>query len=470
MPNVRAHDGISSRQLVAAIVAAVAGAIVATSAIVVRAHPDEIGGHTLTPNDGLFRPGVNGAVWTDDSGESASAADVAAAADAASTALTPQAIWLLQSGRWDFFLPALPSVSTLTQVPPVASLIVIMISTGSGPTAPPTVEALATGLDTPWGMAFTPDGALLITERGGFIRLYRNGALQPNPVADLRSDVRAEGEGGLLGIAVDPAFAQNRHIYVYHSYTGAGGAMLNRVVRYQLSDAFVATSPQVVIDGIPGSSIHNGGRIEFGPDGMLYITAGDAAETSLAQETGSLGGKILRIRADGTVPDNPFGPSAVYSMGHRNPQGLDWDAVGQLYATEHGPVGQDEVNRIFGGSNYGWPTVTGAPGDPRFVDPLRVYTPSIAPSGATFYDGSRLPCWQGDYFFATLRGAHLHRLDFVAPGQIAGEERLLDGQFGRLRDVEVGPDGLLYVITSNRDGRGDPAPSDDRLLRISIAC
>ncbi len=448
-------------------------ALAAFPAMSVRAHPEEIGGHSLTPNDGMFRAGLNAAVWTDDSGAPAAASDVVAAANAANSGLTTDALWLLSGGQWSFYLPAVASASTLTQVPPIASLFVVMSATSGGGSAPapaPTVETLATRLEIPWGLAFTPDGSLLITERPGRIRVFQNGALRAQPVLDLASGVTPAGEGGLLGIAVDPAFAANRHIYVYHTY-GSPTALLNRVVRYELTAEFVATDPFVLIDGIPGAANHDGGRLEFGPDGLLYITTGDASDTTLSQNRTSLAGKILRLAKDGSVPaGNPFAGSPVYSMGHRNPQGLDWDASGQLYATEHGPTGLDEVNRIDAGGNYGWPTVTGAPDDPRFIDPIRHYTPSIAPSGATFYEGDALPCWRGDFFFATLRGTHLHRLDFAAPGQLVGEERVLDGSFGRLRDVEQGPDGKLYIITSNRDGRGSPVAADDRLLRVSVVC
>jgi glucose/arabinose dehydrogenase len=302
---------------------------------------------------------------------------------------------------------------------------------------------------------------MLITERPGRVRVVENGALRSTPFADLTSTTAAVGEGGLLGMAIDPNFAQNRLIYFYQTYRDAGSQLRNRIVRYRDSNGL--TEGTTILDGIIGGTIHDGGRIRFGPDGKLYITTGDANQSSLSPNTGSLNGKILRISPDGSIPsDNPFTGSPVWTFGHRNVQGLDWEPrSGTLYATEHGPVGFDEVNRIEAGRNYGWPTVTGARGDARFVDPIVEYTPAIAPSGASFYNSNVMPCWQGDFFFVALRGTHLHRLDFDGSGRMVGEERLLENAYGRQRDVQVGPDGMLYVLTNESNGR---------LLRVSVAC
>ncbi|MGH2369729.1 MAG: PQQ-dependent sugar dehydrogenase, partial [Chloroflexota bacterium] len=218
------------------------------------------------------------------------------------------------------------------------------------------------------------------------------------------------------------------------------------------------------------ASIHDGGRVELGPDGRLYATLGDAADASLAQNRDSPAGKILRLERDGSIPaDNPFPGSPVYTLGHRNVQGLAWQpGSGRLYATEHGPVGNDEVNLIERGQNYGWPQAQGREHAAPFRAPLAVYTPSIAPAGATFYDADAIAQWRGSFFFATLRGTHLHRIVFDGnePGRILAEEQLYAGTYGRLRDVAQGPDGALYLATSNRDGRGNPRPEDDRILRI----
>lgn len=424
---------------------------------------------TLTPNGGQWRAGLNAAVWQNDSSAAVPASTVAGAAASAS-ALRADALWLYQGGSWLYYLSSVPSVSTLASLPSVASLFVVLSAPSSDPAGPPTATTVVSGLNVPWSLVFAPDGRWFVSERPGLIRVIENGTLSPTPLADLRGSVSATGEGGLLGLALHPNFASNGWLYAYYSYSGGG--VLNRVVRLTVQGNTNVGTPEMILDGIPGSSIHNGGRIAFGPDGKLYITAGDASNSSLAQNLSSWGGKILRINDDGTIPsDGPFPGSIVYTYGHRNPQGIDWQpGTGQLYVTEHGPTGDDEVNRIIAGSNYGWPTVTGIAGDPRFVDAIAEYTPSIAPSGASFYNASLLPCWNGDFFFATLVGQHLHRIRLNSAGGVASEERLFDGTYGRMRDVKVGPDGYLYVLTSNRDGRGTPRTGDDRILRVSVTC
>lgn len=332
------------------------------------------------------------------------------------------------------------------------------------------VERVASGLIAPWSLAFAPDGRMFVTERPGRLRVIVNGALQPEPVAVL-SDVAATGEGGLLGMALDPDFDTNGWLYLYYTYRSEG-QLRNRVVRYvESNNRLRQDTRQVLVDDIPGSGVHNGGRIAFGPDGRLYVTTGDAAVTSLAQDRASLAGKILRIEADGAIPnDNPFPGSSVYSYGHRNPQGLAWQpGTDRLYATEHGPSANDEVNLIEAGQNYGWPVAQGRNHPASFAAPVIVYDNTVAPSGATFYDDTAIPQWRGSLLFTALRGTHLHRVVFSDddPRQVATDERLYDGEFGRLRDVVPGPDGTLYLLTSNRDGRGNPAAADDRVLRIT---
>ncbi|MCZ6583008.1 MAG: PQQ-dependent sugar dehydrogenase, partial [Thaumarchaeota archaeon] len=225
----------------------------------------------------------------------------------------------------------------------------------------------------------------------------------------------------------------------------------------------------ILVDKIPGSIIHDGGRLKFGPDEKLYITTGDAGNADSAQDLNSLGGKILRINQDGTIPsDNPFADSPVFSYGHRNPQGLDWDPVtGKLVSTEHGGFAHDEINIVEAGKNYGWPKVIGGEHDPDFVDPiLHTGDDTWAPSGATFYDSDNIPEWENKYFVATLRGNHLRMLDLdVESNQVVSSEALFSN-FGRLRDASMGPDGNLYILTSNQDGRGSPAKNDDKILRI----
>jgi glucose/arabinose dehydrogenase len=328
------------------------------------------------------------------------------------------------------------------------------------------VETLATNLEVPWSMAFAPDGRLFVTERPGRVRIL-DIATRSSEVALTLDDVYTESEAGALGLALDPTFAQSRLVYLYYSARLSGRAV-NRVVRYREAGNRLAERV-VLLDDIPASPIHDGGRLRFGPDGLLYITAGDAAQSNLAQDVASLAGKILRLNSDGTTPrTNPFS-SPVYSYGHRNPQGLDWHPVtGDLWAVEHGNTGNDEVNVIDAGANYGWPRIEGNQTMAGMRTPITSFSPAIAPSGASFYRGQRLPRFTNNLFAGTLRGTHLLRLviDPSSPRTIASQERLLEGRFGRIRDVVSGPDGYLYFCTNNRDGRGSPITTDDRILRL----
>jgi glucose/arabinose dehydrogenase len=240
------------------------------------------------------------------------------------------------------------------------------------------------------------------------------------------------------------------------------------VVRYREAGATLAERV-VLLDNIPAAAIHDGGRLRFGPEGLLYITAGDAAASGLAQDLGSLAGKILRLARDGSTPrTNPFG-TPIYSYGHRNPQGLDWHpASGELWAAEHGNIGNDEVNVIDAGVNYGWPRIEAAQTMPGMQTPAAFYNPAVAPSGASFYRGARFPRFVNNLFIATLRGTALLRVTLDGR-RVASTERLLEGTFGRLRDVVTGPDGSIYLATNNRDGRGAPSAGDDRILRLAPA-
>ena len=333
-------------------------------------------------------------------------------------------------------------------------------------TAAPRTEIVASQLELPWDLAFAPDGRLFFTERPGRLRVMVNSAVQPEPVATL--PVAAEGEGGLLGLALDPDFASNGYLYLMYTYWDDTGSLRNRVSRLSVRGNR-AGDETTILDGIPGGSIHNGGRLRFGPDRQLYITTGETAVTQLSQDLSSLGGKILRINRDGSIPeDNPFPGSPVYSYGHRNVQGLAWHPLtGRLFASEHGPAGHDELNVIEPGRNYGWPRVAGRGGESDLVDPILDVSPSIAPSGIAFYQGNS-SAWSGNLFMATLRGQHLRRIVLGGPDltQVAHEEKLFENQFGRLRCVLLGPDGNLYLTTSNRDGRGSTGPDDDMIIRV----
>jgi glucose/arabinose dehydrogenase len=332
------------------------------------------------------------------------------------------------------------------------------------------VETVVGNLEIPWAVDFATDGRIFFTERAGRIRVIRDGRVDPQSWATIQ--VAHRGEGGLLGLTLAPDFARTRFVYVYYTYQD-GGRVLNRVVR-MVDREGRGQVDRVIIEGIPGTTVHDGGRLRFGPDGKLYITTGDARQPSQAQDRSSLAGKILRLNPDGTIPDdNPFSGSPIYSMGHRNPQGLAWHPdTRTMYAAEHGPSGdlglccRDEVNVIEAGKNYGWPEASGRGGAPRFVDPIADSgaNETWAPSGILV--PSRGP-WRGSLLMTALRGTHLRRLLLAGPEftRVSNQE-VHFRELGRLRDVIQGPDGTIYLITNNTDGRGRPGPNDDRLLRI----
>jgi glucose/arabinose dehydrogenase len=325
-------------------------------------------------------------------------------------------------------------------------------NTAAPPATAPAVRVIATGLQVPWGVAFLPDGDALVSERttGRIVRVPAAGG-PPQPVMQVPDVDTNSGEGGLLGLALSPSYARDGLVYAYFT-----SVQDNRIVRFTLGGP-----PQPILTGLERNVIHDGGRIAFGPDGMLYVGTGDAGNGPLAQDPESLNGKILRLRPDGGVPDdNPFRGSPVWSVGHRNVQGLAWDRAGRLWETELGQDRVDEVNLIRPGGNYGWPRVEGH-GDTaggRYTNPLVTWpTPEASPSGAAIAAGA--------LYVGALRGERLWRVPL--DGARAGSPRaLLDGRFGRLRTVAVAPDGALWVTTSNRDGRGNPAGDDDRIIRV----
>ncbi|BCB82439.1 PQQ-dependent sugar dehydrogenase [Phytohabitans flavus] len=324
-------------------------------------------------------------------------------------------------------------------------------STPGGPPDLGAPQQVASGLDVPWGLAFLPDGNALVAERDtGRVLQVSPGGGQAREVYEVPG-VDPGGEGGLLGLAVSPDYAQDRWVYAYFTSDSD-----NRIVRFRLDGG----RPEVIFDGIRKAGNHNGGRIKFGPDGMLYAGTGDAANTASSQSPDSPNGKILRLTPEGEpAPGNPRAGSPVYTLGHRNVQGLAWDSAGRMYATEFGQNRLDEVNRIEPGRNYGWPDVEGE-GDTRggrFTNPIVTWsTDEASPSGAAI---------SGDTLYvAALRGERLWTVP-LNEGQ-AGEPRAeLRDRYGRLRTVEVAPDGALWLATSNRDGRGDLRDGDDRILR-----
>lgn len=314
---------------------------------------------------------------------------------------------------------------------------------------------VASGLATPWSISFLPNGDMLVTEREG--KLTRIGK---DRVSTPIEGVKETSEGGLLGVALDPDFAQNSYLYMYYT-TEDDGKLTNRVDRYVLRGDSVGDDT-AIIKNIPAASNHNGGAIAFGPDKKLYITTGDAGQSDSAQDNQSLAGKLLRINSDGSVPsDNPFG-NAVWSYGHRNPQGIAWDSTGQLWSVEHGPsgtkTGRDELNRIEKGANYGWPVITGDERREGMMPPVAQSgdNDTWAPSGMAYMNGS--------LYFAGLRGQTLYRAEIADDNHSVMLSKYFSETYGRMRAVtEHG--GQLYFSTSNRDGRGSPQNDDDKVLR-----
>ena len=319
---------------------------------------------------------------------------------------------------------------------------------------PPRAEATIVDLlEVPWGVDFLPDGAAVVTERmtGRVLRVTADGDLGRLGAIGA---VVPQGEAGLLGVAVSPDFEQDRSLFFYLT-TGSD----NRVVRAELDGASLGT-PTVVLDGIPAGFIHDGGRIAFGPDGHLYVTTGETGDPALAQDPDSLAGKILRITPDGEpAPGNPDPDSPVYSLGHRNVQGLAWDDEGRLWASEFGDSTWDELNLVEKGGNYGWPEVEGKGDDDRFVDPQVVWpVEDASPSGLAYAEGH--------LWMAGLRGQRLWRIAVSARGRASDPTAFFTEDYGRLRTVVTAPDGLLWVTTSNQDGRGEPTPADDRIILV----
>ncbi|MGB8778249.1 MAG: PQQ-dependent sugar dehydrogenase [Nitrososphaeraceae archaeon] len=325
------------------------------------------------------------------------------------------------------------------------------------------IRTIAQNLDVPWAIDIAVDNRIFFTEKPGRLgMIHANGTLASEPVVNIHTE--DIGEAGLMGLALHPNFTQNHLMYVYHTYAKNGG-LYNKVLMLTEKNNKIVNS-KIILDGIPASDSNNGGRIKFGPDGKLYVSTGDSETPELAQNTKSLAGKLLRLNDDGTIPDdNPIPESPVYSYGHRDIQGFAWHPITKkLYASEHGPAGNDEVNIIEPGSNYGWPievcnhSTSSAP--IRFETPEYCFNPEIAPSGLTIAASNKLG-YQNDILFTTLRGSHLHHIDL----ETGIQDNVLVG-YGRLSDIVEAHDGSLYVLTTNRNAIGIGNANDDHILQI----
>lgn len=395
-----------------------------------------------------------------------------------------------------------PPASNAEQMPP--ELPVLLTTPGTALT----VDTVASRLDVPWSLDFSPDGRVFVTERGGQVRVIDNGVLRVEPWAELPvfgREPQIAPESGLMGIALAPDFPTSGHVFVHGTFWKRSQSPLSRFIDriyrrvagvfspraaipyenrvYRLTDrGGRGVDATIVIDDLPANFYHAGGALAFGPDGHLYVTVGEALASAFSSDPETASGQILRYRVDGSIPDdNPIPGSPVYAIGLRNPQALAWHPDRNLLVTtEHGPSalpheggrsGKDELNLVTAGANFGWPVVAGRTRDTRFVNPVREWSPAIAPGGVAFYTGTYAP-WQGNAFVGGLRGQQLRRIVFDSAAAAAGElkviqeEVLLSQTVGRIRAVRMGPDGQLWLTTSNRDRRGPSSAEDDLVLRV----
>lgn len=343
---------------------------------------------------------------------------------------------------------------TLVPLPaPVSNLSNLTNSNG--------VQIIAEGLQAPRSIDISKDGRIFVSEKRGSIRVVDNGTLLTEPVGDIKAE--NIGDAGLLGLTLHPNFTQNHLFYVYYTYSNSTG-LFNKVLMLTESNNRIIDS-KTILDGIPGDEYRDGGRIKFGPDGKLYVSTGDASIPELSQDLDSLAGKILRTNEDGTIPqDNPFSNSPVYAYGFRNVQGLAWAPnSGALYSSDQGGAGNDEINLISPGKNYGWPheECNSSDDDNRYTPPVLCFNPSLEPSGIVFAFSNKLG-YQNHLIVATLKGSHLRDIDFDSGSQ----NTILVG-YGRIIDLVESEDGSIFVLTSNTDGRALPQQGDDKILRLT---
>ena len=343
---------------------------------------------------------------------------------------------------------------TLVPLPaPVSNLSNLTNSSG--------VEIIAEGLQAPRSIDISMDGRIFVSEKRGSIRVVDNGTLLTEPVGDIKAE--NIGDAGLLGLTLHPNFTQNHLFYVYYTYSNSTG-LFNKVLMLTESNNRIIDS-KTILDGIPSDEYRDGGRIKFGPDGKLYVSTGDASIPELSQDLDSLAGKILRTNEDGTIPqDNPFSNSPVYAYGFRNVQGLAWAPnSGALYSSDQGGAGNDEINLISPGKNYGWPheECNSSDDDNRYTPPVLCFNPSLEPSGIAFAFSNKLG-YQNHLIVATLKGSHLRDIDFDSGSQ----NTILVG-YGRIIDLVESEDGSIFVLTSNTDGRALPQQGDDKILRLT---
>ncbi len=406
-------------------------------------------------------------------------------------------------GVFSFVLYLVSGVSGLTQAQPnsditVRSCMAPERSVGPAGTDAVAFQVVAQGLTVPWSLAFLPTGEWLVTERPGRLRVLRFESGRSSPTISepiLRLPVVQDGEGGMLGLVIDPNFATNRFVYLYVTIEiqmpNSTEDRVNRVLRYRLSEDLTRlTDEKVIVDNIPAAGVHNGGRLRFGPDGKLYVGTGDTWEANLSQDVSSLAGKILRYNSDGSIPsDNPFPGKAAYIIGIRNTQGFDWVSNSSntplLAVADHGPSGEfgrtghDEVNIATPGANLGWPTTYACQASPGLTAPILTWVSAQAPGGLSVYRGNLLPNWRGDIVVGMLRSQRIHRIKLGFESRSVGilsHESYFSGRpdestgastFGRIREVITGPDNELYVTTSNCDGRGRcPSTTRDMILKL----